>query len=322
MTVFVTGGNGFVGSAVIRRLIEHGHSVRCLIRDGSDTSRISALPWDRVIGDVRDPRAVGRGMAGADGVIHLASPSSWNEIDSPLMQEVGVGGTRVVLDAARAAGNVRVVFVSSIVAINGSATARVFTEDDQWTLAARGLTYAHAKRAAEALCAEYAAAGVPVVTVNPGEIYGPADTRFITAGNLVDFATSNPVLVCTGGTSVIHVDDAAAGIVAALTHGRPGRRYILGGDNLSIRQLAQLTLDLLGLKTRIVAVPNALLRAVSSLALRLRLPLPFNPRVVPYATRFWFGDNTRARRELGVTFRSARETLAPVIDWLKRERHI
>jgi dihydroflavonol-4-reductase len=111
-------------------------------------------------------------------------------------------------------------------------------------------------------------------------------------------------------------------MVAAMEKGRRGRRYILAGENLTITELAALALDLLGQKKRIVTLPNGLIRTVAAAALKLRIPMPFNPRVIPYATQFWFVDSSRAQRELGVRFRSARETLAPTLDWLRRERHI
>lgn len=321
MRLLVTGATGFVGSAVVPALIRAGHTLRCLVRPTSKTDRINDSSWEPCLGDVRDAGSVMRAIDGCDAVVHLASLSSWDDIDSPLMDAVVEGGTRHVLQAAERA-SARVVFVSSILAINGSEDARPFTEDASWTLTGSNLRYSDMKRRAEALCAQFAQRGVPVVVVNPGEVYGPRDTSFITAGNLVDFAKSNPVLVCHGGTGVVHVDDVAQGIVAALQAGQSGARYILSGDNLTIRELAELTLELLGRKSRVISLPNAVIRAVAVAGLRLHLPLPFNPRVIPYATRFWFMDSSRARNELGVSFRSARETLAPTLDWLTQERYI
>ncbi len=318
MNVFVTGGHGFIGSAVVRRLVARGHAVRCLVRPGRDTARLRGVDWRRVEGDVRDAAAVRRGTDGCDAVIHLASVSSWAEIDSPLLQDVTVGGTRNVLAAAAALGRPRVVFVSSAVAINGSRTPQVFDETAAWTLRDRGLAYADAKRAGEALCRDAAREGVPVVIVNPAEVYGPDDTSLITAGNLIDFWKSNPVFVCRGGTCVAHVEDVAEGVVLTLERGTPGERYILGGENLEVRALAALALDLFGLRRRVITLPNALIRCVARAGLRLGLPLPFNPRVIPYATRYWFVDATKARRELGATFRPAREAVAAAVEWLKR----
>ncbi|HVC20189.1 MAG TPA: NAD-dependent epimerase/dehydratase family protein [Vicinamibacterales bacterium] len=322
MRILVTGATGFVGSAVVPRLARAGHTVRCLVRPSSDVRRIASVSWERAEGDVRDADSVRRAIEGCDGVVHMASLSAWELIDSPLMGEVVVGGTRNVLDAALAHGGLRMVFVSSVLAVNGSIEPRVCAETDTWTLPDRNLRYSDAKRAAEALCGEYVDRGLPVVIVNPAEIYGPQDTGFITAGTLVDFARSNPVLVCHGGTSVVHVDDVAAGIAAALERGRAGARYILGGENLTVRQLAELTLELLGARRRVVTLPNGVIRFVSRAGLALRIPLPFNPRVIPYATRFWFVDASRARDELGVTFRPARDVLAPTLEWLRCEGHI
>jgi dihydroflavonol-4-reductase len=322
MIVFVTGGNGFIGSAVVRRLVARGHTVRCLVRPAADTTRLGGVSWERVEGDVRDAAAVRRGTDGCGAVIHLASVSSWADIDSPLLHDVTVGGTRNVLAAAAALGRPRVVYVSSAVAINGSRTPQVFDETAAWTLPDRGLAYAEAKRAGEALCRAAGRDGLPVVIVNPAEVYGPDDTGLVTAGNLIDFWKSNPVFVCRGGTSVAHVEDVAEGIVLALERGAPGERYILGGENLEVRALAALALELFGLRRRVVTLPNALIRGVARAGLRLGLPLPFNPRVIPYATRYWFVCAAKARRELGATFRPARETLAAAVEWLKRSGHL
>ena len=322
MKVFVTGGNGFIGSAVVRKLVGAGHNVRCLLRPTSRTERIDDLHTERTLGDVRDLKSVQQGMAGCQATIHLAGLSSWNEIASPALKQVVEDGTWNILQAALAAPEHRVVFVSSVTAINGSDTPQIFDEASEFSLNDAELKYALAKRHAESLCRRAIAEGLPVVVVNPAEVYGPSDTALVTAGNIVDFARSNPVLVVSGGTSVAHVDDVADGIVAALVKGRPGERYILGGENLTIRQLADLCLELLGRRSRIVTMPNGLIRILTKVATALRLPLPYNPCVIPYATRYWFVDGSKAQRDLGVSFRSARETLVPTIDWLRQAGHI
>ena len=322
MKVFVTGGNGFIGSVVVRRLLQAGNQVRCLLRPASRTERIEDLPIERVTGDVRDLASLKAGMQTCDATIHLAGLSSWNEIDSPALREVVEGGTRNVLEAASLIAGHRVVVVSSATAVNGSEEPKVFDEDSEFTLNDSELKYAHAKRNAEDLCRTAFHKGVQVVVVNPAEVYGPADTALITAGNLIDFARSNPVLVCKGGTSIVHVDDVADGILAALNKGRAGERYILGGDNLTIRQLADLCLELVGRRKKVVTVPNKVIRGITKVATRLGLPLPYNSHVIPYATRYWFVDASKARRELGVQFRNARETLMPTISWLKEAGHV
>lgn len=322
MRIFVTGGNGFIGSVVVRKLLQARYQVRCLLRPTSRTVRIDGLPLERVQGDVRDADSLRNGMTDCQATIHLAGLSSWDQIDSPALKQVVEDGTRNVLQAALGLPAHRVIFVSSVAAVNGSDKPEVFNESSEFTLDDPELKYAHAKRNAEIQCRKALAQGVPVVVVNPAEVYGPSDTAFVTAGNLINFARSKPVLVCSGGTSVAYVDDVAAGIVAALAKGRPGERYILAGENLTIRQLASLCLQLAGRRPKVLTVPNNLIRRFTQLAKKLQVPLPYNASVIPYATRYWFVDGSKAQRDLGVMFRDARATLAPTIAWLKQEGHI
>jgi dihydroflavonol-4-reductase len=320
--VFVTGGNGFIGSRVVRLLVESGRRVRCLLRSTSRTERLAGLEFETAIGDVRDAESVRRGMDGCPAVIHLAGLSSWSDIASPLMPEVVVGGTRNALTAAGLYPGRRMVFVSSASAVNGSKEPVVHDEESACTLPLDEYTYPKAKRDAEVLCRRAAEGGLPVVIVNPAEVYGPNDTSLITASSLVDFANGPFAVVCDGGTSVVHVDDAAQGIVAALDRGRAGERYILGGENRSVEQIARETLGILGRPARILKVPNTALRLIARVGGALKLPLPFNPGVIPYATLYWYMSSAKAERELGVRFRGARATLQDTLAWLRKAGHV
>jgi dihydroflavonol-4-reductase len=320
--VLVTGGSGFIGSVVVRTLVKEGSQVRCLLRPTSKLDRLSGVTYERAEGDVRDVASVEKALQGCDGVIHLAGLSSWDLIDSPAMKEVTEQGTRNLLQTARAGGVKKFVFVSSATAINASDEPKVFDETAPFELGRSGLNYAIHKHAAEQTCLAFNTEGLPVVIVNPTEVYGPNDTELITAGNLIDFAKSSPVMVCSGGTSVAYVDDVALGTVRALERGRPGERYILGGENMKVKDLAAVTLELLGQKKRIMTLPNSVVRGLAKGALGLGIPVPFNPRVIPYATRYWFVDSSKATRELGVTFRSPRDCLAPTLAWLKETGRI
>ncbi len=319
MRVFVTGGNGFIGSAVVRELSSAGHRVVCLLRPTSKTDRIDGLPFERANGDVRDAASVRAGMRGCDGTIHLAAPGGWHADDAAGLEDVIVNGARNVLDSASALAGHRVVMVSSTAAINASDKPIVFDESAEFAVRDPRLHYAHAKHHAELVARDAAARGVAVVIVNPAEVYGPGDTALGTSANLIDFAKSIPVLVCDGGTSVVHVDDVAHGMIAALERGKAGERYILGGENLTVRQLAELTLEFTHRRVPIVQIPNGVSRAVARAVIRLHVPVPFNPHVVPYATLYWFVDSKKAERELGVTFRGGRETIGPTIDWLREK---
>jgi dihydroflavonol-4-reductase len=316
MKIFVTGGNGFIGSAVVRTLVASGRQVRCLLRDTSRTARIAGLAFERAAGDVRDAASVRAAMAGCDATIHLAAPGGWDNDEPALLRDVIEGGTRNVLDAAAALQNHRVVVVSSTAAINASDTPEIFDERTPFMVRDPSLHYAHAKHRAEATALAAYERGTPVIIVNPAEVYGPGDATLGSARNLIDFVKSTPVLVCHGGTSVVHVNDVATGIVAALDRGRPGERYILGGDNLSVRELAALVLELIGRRAPIVSVPNRIARLVARTAVALHVPVPFNPHVVPYATYYWFVDSSKAQRELAIGFRGARPTIQSALAWL------
>lgn len=322
MRVFVTGANGFIGSVVLRRLAERGHNLRCLLRAASDTSRIAEIDFERVEGDVRYPDPWFEAPRGCEAVIHLASISNWSSMSSRDMKEVVVGGTQNVLDAAMAAGCQRLVHVSSSLAVSGSKKPVVFDETVTNAAPVHKLSYAATKMEAEARCRRAVEKGFHVVIVNPCEVYGPDDRTLVTARNLIDFAKSSPVMVCAGGTAIVHVDDVAAGILAALERGCAGERYILGGENLTVRQIAELTLTLLNRRKPIIQVPNWIVRALAWVGRSFHMPLPFDPEVVPYATRYWLMDNSKAKRELGVSFRSARETLLPTLQWLQETGYV
>ncbi len=290
--------------------------VRCLVCAASRCERIADLQMESVEGDVRDAGAVRRAVAGCGAVLHLAGISGWSQIASPDLFPVIVEGTRNVLQAAQAAGVRRVVYVSSAVTAGSSRRPELRDETSPFSPRdARGMPYALAKHEAECRCLAAAQAGLDVVIVNPAEVYGPGDRDLITAGNLLGLLAGAPVAVCTGGTSIIHVGNVAEGIVRALDGGRSGERYLLGGDNLHHRELARLLLEVVGRRTPVVTVPAAVARLAGRVAAVLRLPFPVAPGVIPYATRYWFLDNRKARNELGMEFRSARETLAETLAW-------
>jgi dihydroflavonol-4-reductase len=313
--LLVTGGNGFIGSRVVRRLVADGQRVRCLLRPRAHTRRIDGLPLERCLGDVLDPPSLRQACAGCQAVIHLAAPASWSIADSALRSTI-VDGTRNVLAAAREARIGRVVHVSSTATIAGSWRPIVRDEGARFELHGAGLPYAEAKHVAEAAAADAARLGTEVVVVNPAEVYGPEDDALVSAGTLCDVLRAWLPLAWAGGTSLVHVDDVAAGIAAALERGRSGERYILGGENLTVEQIVRATLAAAGRRRPVLIVPRAVLlaavRGLSVLGLRTPLPLP----LARYAVRYWFVDSSKAREELGWSARPARETLRETVAWL------
>lgn len=321
--ILVTGAAGFLGSAVVRRLQREGQPVRALVRSTSRLDRLDGLTADLVAGDIRDAAALRAAVDGCQAVIHLAGPSAWPLLDAPDVRPVIVDGTAAVLEAARKTGVPRVVYVSSSAAL-GPATDDVPRDetDPVLPLDPRRMPYAAAKREAEELCQRAFAAGQDVVVVSPCEVYGPGDRDLVTAGNLLPLLAGPLRPVCRGGTSIAHVDDVAGAVVAALLRGRSGERYLLGGENLTHRRLAELLSEITGRRPLVITLPTFLVRASAWTARRLRLPFPIPIAAVPYVTGYWFLHVDKAERELGATFRSARETLTDVVTWLRSAGHV
>lgn len=315
--IFVTGGAGFVGSRVVKKLLDDGYEVRCLVRSTTNQRRLEGLNYEKWEGDITQPDSLIEGMKGCSGVVHLASLSNWKDIHSPKMPLVVIEGSKNIIAAAKANGNLRMVYVSSSTAIDGTDTNVILNEDSLFTLNPRKFVYPAAKKQVEEICKEEAKKGFPVVIVNPTEVYGPNDWDKITSGNLIDFATTKTVQLAEGGTSIVHVDDVAAGIVAAFEKGRSGERYILGGENVEFKELAALTLELLGQQKKISMMSRKMLLFLAWMSKTFKINMGFEPAVIPYAVKYWFVDNTKAKTELGISFRAPREILQPTLDWVQ-----
>lgn len=320
MKVLVTGGNGFIGSRVVATLTSRGHVVRCLLRKSSRTDRIKGLQWEQSIGDVRDLSSLMKALQGCDAVIHAASLSSWADLNSPDLDSVVLGGTSNVLEAIRCQSVFPLlVYVGSGAALGGSlAPDQILDESAPFHLDPTLFRYAALKRQASELCVQaWSSDGVPAIIVHPAETYGPGDDGNVTASTLIDFAKGPFTFVCNGGTSIAHVDDVAEGIVLALEKGTPGMSYFLGGENLSIFDMAKTAHRVLGRHRPILTIPNPVFRSL----LRIMKHLPGNwasenHTKYRYANHFWYYSNKRACDWLGAGFRSAEDTFRDTYAWL------
>lgn len=316
--IFVTGGNGFIGSRLVYALLEQGYEVKCLLRKTSKTDRINDFTYEAFIGDITDIDSLKEGMQGCSGVMHLAGLSNWDDIHSPMMEAVVVEGSKNVVNASKEAG-IKMVYVSSSTAIDGTETPDILDEKSDFTLNKKTYSYAFAKKRVEQYCIAAASAGQDIVIVNPAEVYGPDDYDQITAATLIDFVQSKPTMVCNGGTSIVHVDDIAMGIIKGYENGKTGERYFLGGENLTFSEIAAITLKLAKRDNKIMLLPNKVISFVAKVGGALKIPLPFNPAVIPYAVKYWFVSNEKAKKELGATFRPPEDILAPTVKWLEEE---
>lgn len=320
--VFVSGGTGFVGGRLIRRLLARGARVHALARD---PAALRVPGTAAFAGDITDPQAVARAMAGARFAFHVAADYRLWVPDPEAMLAINVGGTETVMRAALEAGCERIVHTSSVATLKVS--REPFPSDETRPLdadAAIGIykrSKVLAERRVEKLVAE---AGLPAVIVNPSTPIGPEDVKPTPTGQMIVEAASGrmPAYVETG-LNLVHVDDVAEGHILALERGRIGERYVLGGEDIRLGALIATIADLAGRRKPLLALPRAplhVLAAISEAHARLtgRAPLLTHDSL-RMARYFMFFSSEKARRELGYAPRPMIEGLKTAIDWFREE---
>jgi nucleoside-diphosphate-sugar epimerase len=311
--VLVTGATGFLGSHILDQLLSAGHQVRALCR--SPLQRSGA---EIVRGDVTDPGSLAPAMAGQEAVIHTAAVLTFRSSEAAHQREVNVQGTRNVIEAARAAGVRRFVYTSSVAAIgrpNGKPADETTRYD--WPV---GLNYNETKRDAEDVVRN--AAGIETISLNPALLLGPGE-RYRHSLPLFRLAKWGLLqIVPSGGATVCDVRDVAAAHLAALTRGRPGERYVLGGPQLTFAALAGELAAATGGSPARAEIPPSVVRFAALplvLAEKLGLRLPYSPLYSPYLTLQSFYNSDRAVADLGYRMRPAAETIADAAAWYRAE---
>ncbi len=327
MTVLVTGGSGFLGSAVVRALVSDGHAVRCLVRTGSDVSNLNGIACERVPGDVTDVDAVRRAVQGCDEVIHLAAIYAIWLRDSGLMYRVNVNGTHKVLTACREAGVRKVVHVSSTAALGAHGKVPA-NERAEFNLAHTRDHYFASKHQAEQVALDFAAKGLPVTVVNPSVVIGPGDRVPTPSGALIINVLKGRLPgYIDGGMNLVDVRDCARGIVNALSRGQAGERYVLGNRNVSMKEFFDLIVRVAGYG-RSPAIRFPVFMAVQSgYAEELLARFTGNP---PRNTAAWvrvgshysWWNPSKAVAELGMPQRSAEESIADAVAWFKERSYL
>jgi dihydroflavonol-4-reductase len=238
LKIFLTGATGFVGSHVARVLHDSGAELRLLVRSTSRTDNIDSIPADRVIGDLREPDSLRAAMSGCEVVFHVAADYRLWIRDSADMYRSNVGGTRAIIRAAQDAGVRRIVYTSSVATMGFIGDGTLADEDSPVSLDDMIGPYKRSKFVAEQVALEAAQDGVDVVVVNPTTPVGEQDIKPTPTGRIIlDFLKRKfPAYVDTG-LNLVDVVACARGHVAALEKGRAGERYILGGENLTLKQI-------------------------------------------------------------------------------------
>ncbi len=320
-TVLVTGASGFIGSAVVRALIQQGYRVRALIEPGRSDDNLSGLAVERVAGDVRDPAVLDEAIDEISTVFHLAAVYRFWAADPDLFYDVNIGGTMNVIRAVERAKCRRLVYTSTVGTIGVAEHGRPASED---SLVRFDHLFGHYKRSkylAEHEVLRAGARGLPVVLVHPTFPVGEGDSAPTPTGRtIVEFLNGRIPAYVDTALNVVHVDDVARGHVLAAQLGELGRSYVLGGENMSLRTMLMTLADICGLRApRVRLTPNMVLPIVRSAewfetkVLRREPTLPSEP--VRMATTRMEYDDSRARTELGYTSAPARDALLRAVRW-------
>jgi dihydroflavonol-4-reductase len=328
MLAFVTGATGFLGSHVARVLAEQGAELRLLVRPTSDLRNLEGLKADRVLGDLRDPASMEKVLSGCDALFHVAADYRLWVRDPDEMYRSNVEGTRLVLEAARRQGVRRVVYTSSVATMgftSGLASNQGIVADEQSPVSIKDMIghYKRSKFMAEQVAVKAARSGSDVVVVNPTTPIGERDIKPTPTGRIVvDFLKRKFPAYVETGLNLVDATECARGHIQALEKGRSGERYILGGENLTLKQILDQLAAITGLPSPSVKLPYffALATGVVDEMVTGRL-LGREPRATIDAVRMgrkmMFVSSAKAERELGWRTVSVEGALRRSVDWFR-----
>jgi dihydroflavonol-4-reductase len=322
MKALVTGATGFVGAAVARALLEAGWDVRALVRAGADRRNLQRLAVEIATGDLTDRASLDRALAGCEALFHAAADYRLGARRPQELYRTNVEGTRNILEASRLAGVARIVYTSSVATIGLPADGAPGREETPAALSDMVGHYKRSKYLAEQVAREAAGAGMPVIIVNPSTPVGPGDIKPTPTGRMVLDAASGrmPAYVDTG-LNIVHVDDVAAGHLLAFHRGRPGERYILGGEDMTLREILTEISRIAGRKPPRIRLPAA---ALLPLAYAAELSSHLTGRAtritvegVRMARKRMFFSSEKAARELGYRWRAPAKAFEDAVFWLR-----
>jgi dihydroflavonol-4-reductase len=321
--VLVTGATGFVGSAVARKLVARGYAVRALVRAGSPRDNLAGLEVEPVEGDMRDRESVARGLVGARFLLHVAADYRLWARDPQEIKRNNLSGTRAVMEAALQEGVERVVYTSSVATLEPRSDGKPVDETHPATERTAVGVYKQSKVAAERLVEQMVAeAGLLAVIVNPSTPIGPRDIKPTPTGRvIVEAATGKVPAFLDTGLNLAHVDDIADGHLLALDRGVIGQRYILGGEDVSLRQMLADIAALVGRKAPTVQLPRAPLYPLAFAAEAVAQVTGKEPFLtvdaLKMAAHTMYFSSAKAEAELGYIARPYREGLADAIAWFR-----
>jgi dihydroflavonol-4-reductase len=321
--ILVTGATGFVGSAVLRALAARGEQVRVLARPSSARRNLEGVACEIALGDMTDAAAMARAMDGARFVYHVAADYRLWARDPDEIRRANLAGAAAVMTAALAAGVEKIVYTSSVATLRAADAATVVDETAPLAEHEAVGAYKQSKVAAERLVERMIAdQGLPAVIVNPSTPIGPRDIKPTPTGRMVLEAAQGkiPAFVDTG-LNLVHVDDVAEGHLLALERGRIGERYVLGGQDLSLKAMLADIAELTGRTAPTIALPRGPLYPLAFVAEQIAQVTGKEPMLtrdaLKMASHHMFFSSAKAQRELGYRARPHVQALADAIAWFR-----
>jgi dihydroflavonol-4-reductase len=329
MSILVTGGTGFVGSAVVRALMAAGERPRCLVRRESDRRNLAGLDVDLIEGDLTEASSLDRALRGCRGLFHVAADYRIWVREPQVMERVNVIGTRNLMEAALRHGIVRVVYTSSVAVLGKSAGGIPADEATAVCLDDMIGVYKRSKYLAEEeVRRQQREQGLPVVIVNPSTPIGPRDVKPTPTGRIVLAAAAGriPAFVDTG-LNVAHVDDIAAGHLLAFEKGEVGERYILGGRNLSLAEILGRVAELRGRRPPRLRLPRLPLFPLAFAAETwARMSNGGEPLLtldgLRMAAKPMYFSYGKAERQLGYRPWRSEDAIGDAVRWFEREGYL
>ncbi len=321
MRVFITGATGFVGAHVARRYASEGASLRLLTRQTSRLDALEGLDAETVVGDLREPEKLRTALTGCDALVHVAADYRLWVRDPQQMYAANVDGTRELLRLARETGVQRVVYTSSVATMGFKSDGTIVNEDTPVSLADMIGHYKRSKFLGEQEAIKAAKAGQYVMILNPTTPIGPGDAKPTPTGRIiVDFLNKRfPAYVDTG-LNLVDVSEVARMHVEALDHGTPSERYILGGENLTLKQILDRMSAITGLPSPTMKVPHSVAMAFAFFDENFTgKMLGKEPRATVEAVRMgkkmMFATSVKAERDLGFKVLPIYSALRSAIEW-------
>jgi dihydroflavonol-4-reductase len=328
MKTLITGSTGFLGSAVLRELLDDCREVKVLVRKGANTANINGLDVEIVYGDLRDSQSLHSALTGCNILYHTAAYYSLWDRDQQIIYDINVEGTRNILQASQEKGLEKIVYTSTVGCIGLNNDNSPATENTFFNKKTLSNDYKKSKYQAEQIALEFARGGLPVVIVNPSTPVGPRDIKPTPTGKIIlDFLNRKMPAYLDTGLNLIDVKDCARGHILAEQKGIPGDRYILGNQNMSLIEILTILENITGLKAPRIKIPFWVGLSTGWICEMISNHITGKPPAVPLAgvkmaKYFMYFDPSKAVQELGLLQRPVEKALRESVNWFKENNYV